>query len=240
MGAVIHSCDVAAEDLGPLLLGQLAPSRAREVGRRVAACPLCAAEAAALAPVVAALRAYPPPEVEVREPAEPAEPAEPLERPAAGPVTGLETVLAAVASERRRRSRGRALLAAAAAVVLLGGAATAVRVVTQEPAPDAVQVRLAGDDGELGEATLAARQWGTAIRLEVDGLDPAARYGVWLAAADGGRLPAGSFRPTAAGSVELRLSSALPLDAGRVLGVTQLPGASSPEPVDVLEAQLSG
>lgn len=235
MGAVIHRCDVDPADLGPMLLGQLPPGRTREVARRVAACPLCAAEAADLAPVVAALRAYPPPDVVLRQAAEPLVP----------PAAGLETVLAGVAAERRRRYRGRVLLGAAAAVVLVVLGAATASLLPEAPAgpasaPDVVDVRLAGSDGSAGRATLAPRRWGTTIRLEVRGLDPQARYGVWLAAEDGGRLPAGSFRPTAAGTVDLRLSAGLPLDAGRVLGVTRLPGTSDPEPVDVLEARLTG
>jgi hypothetical protein len=236
VGAVIHSCDVEPEDLGPMLLGQLTPSRAREVARRVAACPLCAAEAADLASVVAALRAYPPPDVVVQQPA----------APDVGPrAAGLETVLAGVHAERTRRWRGRTLGAAAAVAVVLGLGTTAVQLLPaapDEPAPvpPTVDVRLAGGGGEQGRAVLAARRWGTSIRLEVSGLDPSARYGVWLAAQDGGRLPAGSFRPTAAGSVELRLSAGLPLDAGHVLGVTQLPVVAGGPPVDVLEARLTG
>lgn len=234
MGAVIHRCDVAPEDLGPMLLGQLAPGRAREVARRVAACPLCAAEAADLTPVVAALRAYPPPEAVVPAAVEPELP---------DPAGGLEAVLAGVRAERVRRTHRRTALAGAAAVVLVAlgaGAAQLLPAASDRPVRDAVDVRLSGPAGGEGRATLDPRGWGTAIHLEASGLDPAARYGVWLAAEDGGRLPAGSFRPTAAGSVDLRLSTALPLTAGRVLGVTQLPGASSPEPVDVLEARLTG
>lgn len=232
----MHRCDVAEEDLGPLLLGQLTPGRAREVARRVAACPLCAAETADLGPVVQALRAYPPPDAPGPVPAEPDLPPQ---------AAGFETVLAGVRAERSRRHRRRALVAAGAAagVLALGAAAAALlgdRAEQPAPVPAAVDVRLAGDEGGRGRATLLPRSWGTAIRLEVSGLDPAARYGVWLAAEDGGRLPAGSFRPTAAGSVDLRLSAALPLSAGRVLGVTQLPGGATPEPVDVLEARLTG
>jgi hypothetical protein len=229
---VIHRCDVEAEDLGPLLLGQLTPGRAREVARSVAACPLCAAEAAELAPVVGALRAYPPPDALVDEPVGPE-------------AAGLETVLASVRSERSSRHRRRSLLAAAAAVAVLGLAAVATSFGTgapdrPPPAQATVEVRLDGSAGGQGRAALTPRRWGTAIALEVSGLDPAARYGVWLAAEDGGRLPAGSFRPTAEGSAEVRLSAGLPLDAGRVLGVTQLPGGAGAPAVDVLEARLTG
>lgn len=235
MGAVIHLCDVEPEDLGPLLLGQLTPSRAREVARRVAACPQCSAEAADLSAVVAALRAYPPPDV-VQAAVPPAPP----------PAAGLEDVLTGVHAERSRRHRRRTLLAAAAAVAVLGLGTAVVQLLPDDGGrapgrgPGAVQVQLAGSDGERGRATLAARGWGTAIRLEVSGLDPAARYGVWFAEADGGRLPAGSFRPTAAGSVDLRLSAALPLDAGRVVGVSELPSGAAGRPVDVLAGRLAG
>lgn len=231
----MHRCEVQPEDLGPFLLGQLTPGRARAVARQVAACPLCAAEAASLTPVVAALRAYPPPDVVVREAASSGGGARPA---------GLGAVLAGVQAERGRRSRRRALVAAAATVAVLGVGTPAALVLIDSPdrpttPSNAVDVRLDGTPGSAGRAVLDARRWGTAISLEVRGLDPSARYGVWLAAADGGRVPAGSFRPTTAGTVELQLASALPLASGRVIGVSRLPRAASDEPVDVLEARLT-
>ena len=208
----------------------------------MAACPLCASEAAALTQVVAALRAYPPPDVEVQDVAVTTSGLATGQAWGGSPAEGLGTVLAEVHAERARRSRRRLLLAAAAIAVAAVATPVALRLTDapQRPAPAtaALDVRLAGSQGSAGRATLDAERWGTAIRLRVSGLDPAARYGVWLAAEDGGRLPAGSFRPTSAGTVDLRLSAALPLSSGRVIGVTQLPADEGAEPVDVLAAQL--
>ena len=158
MGAVIHRCDVDPADFGPHAARPAVPGRARDVARRVAGCPLCAAEAADLAPVVAALRAYPPPADRRCTPAS--------RTPRRGP-TGLETVLAGVRAERRRH-RWRAVAAAAAAGAVLALGASAARLLPDEPdrpATTPVTVRLAGDDGSQGRATLAARRWGTAIHL---------------------------------------------------------------------------
>lgn len=230
---MIHRCDVRPEDLGPLLLGQLGPAEGRAVARQVAACPLCAQEAAALSQVVAALRACPPPEVQE-------EPPPSLERPAS---EALGQVLAEVHRERARRRRRAVAAAAAAGVVVTGGglAAWQLDIPTgsdRRPSQAAVAVVLEGSAGTSGRATLADRRWGTAIRLRASGLDADASYGVWLARADGGRLPAGSFTPTSAGTVDLQLTTALPLPAGRVLGVTRLPAEGRQAPLDVLEGRL--
>lgn len=227
---MIHRCDVAPEDFGPLLLGQLRPSRARAVAAQVADCPLCAQEAAALAQVVAALAAYPPLGLEDED--------EPV---TAAPAV-LDDVLAEVRRQRgRRRRRVLAAAATAAAVLVAGGAAVREMAGPRQAGTGQradVAVALAGGAGTTGRATLADRRWGTDIRLQASGLDAGAVYGVWLDRADGGRLPAGSFSPTSTGTVDLRLSTALPLPAGRVLGVTRLPDARSPAPVDVREARL--
>lgn len=231
----MHRCDVAPEDFGPLLLGQLTPSRARAVARQVAACPSCAAEAASLWAVVTALRAYPPPDVVVQE----------ASRLGDGPTPdGLGVVLAGVQAERGRRARRRLLVAVVAAVTVVGVGTPATLLLADLPdrarSSEGIDVRLAGSAPDsTGRASLDARRWGTSIHLEVSGLDPGARYGVWLATADDRRTPAGSFRPTAGGTVELDLSSALPLSAGRVLGVSQLPTEDGGRLVDVLEAELA-
>lgn len=231
MGTVNHSCSVREEDLGPYLLGQLPPEEADAVARQVTQCPSCSAEVARLRPVVAALAASPPPS-SVGEPAP------------TSVAPGWDRVLTSVRHERRSGVRRRTLLAAAAALVLGAGGVAAVRALdddedTTAAPPDGLAVTLAGVSGASASMVLGERRWGTAIDLEVSGLDPDETYGVWLERRAGGRLSAGSFRPDRDGTFQLSLSSGLQLRDSGAVGVALLPGGRVTEAVDVLSAQLA-
>ncbi len=226
MGRVNHHCRVREQDLGPYLLGQLVPDRAAEVTEQVVGCPSCAEEVARLRPVVAAMAAGSAPEADAR-----ATPAPPTS-------AGLDRVLSTVRREQRSRVSRRLVLAAAAVVVALLVAGTAVLALS----PDGREVRLAGSAGAGGTAAASAvlreQRWGTAIELEVRGLDPTQTYGVWLERREGGRLPAGSFSPQADGTVRLSLGSGLALADSGAVGVARLELGRVDRAVDVLSARL--
>lgn len=210
MGPVNHGCDVDEQDLGPYLLGQLDDERAAVVAAQVQACATCSEQVRGLRPVVGALaRSSPPPDVRPT----PARP--PGRRP-----------------DRRRRL----VLAAAAALVLAG--ATGGVVTLTDRSDDGRTVLLAGAPGTSATAVLQERRWGTAIELEVRGLDAGTTYGVWLQRRAGDRLPAGSFRPDSDGTFRLSLASAVPLGDSGAVGVARLPDGRVADAVDVLTAPL--
>jgi anti-sigma-K factor RskA len=213
-----HECAVSVEDLGPYLLGQLDAEAALVVEHAVASCASCASEVERLRPVAAALAS-----------GVPAVEAAPFRAPE--PV--LERLLASVTGERmavRRRRRTRVALAAASVVLLLAGVIGAV-VALRGPG-DGRQVALHGTTPATGRAVVSERGWGTAIILQVRGLNPGKTYGAWLADAKGQRVPAGTFRPMADGTARLDLGDSLSLDQAATIGVSAL-GVG-----DVLEADL--
>lgn len=218
MAPVNHVCGVDEEDLGPFLLGQLDDDRAAAVAEQVARCPSCREEVEQLRPVVTVLaRSSPPPAVR------------------SGPTVGRTG--GQVGGRARRPGRRRRVALVAAAVVLLVGAAGAVTALPGR-SDGGRTVVLAGAPGASASAVLRERRWGTAIELEVRGLDADATYGVWLERREGGRLPAGSFRPDGDGTFRLSLATALPLDDSRAVGVALLPGGRAADAVDVLTAPL--
>lgn len=220
MGWVNHDCDVRPEDAGPYLLGQLDPSHAEQVREQVARCPACRLEFGDLSAVVTALEAGTPPPDELDGPPQPSD-------------GGLPQVLAVVRRHRRGR-RLRVAGLAAAAVVVVAGVGLGPGLLSDQPAG----VVLSGEAGAAGQARLAGETWGTAVRLEVSGLDPGVVYGVWLARADGTRSSAGTFRPGDDGAAQLSLSVGLPLDAGTTVGVSRLPAKPGGDVVDVLTAPV--
>lgn len=215
MGGVRHDCGVRPEDLGPFLLGQLAPHEAALVADSVAACPSCSRQVEQLRPVAAALG-----RVSITT-----DDVVPVPPPA------LERVLASVRDERaarRRRWRTRLTLAAAAVVLLLVTLAGAL-VARDDPGRE---VSLTGSTTATGDVLVSERGWGTAVRLDVRGLQPGRTYGAWLADGEGERMPAGTFRALADGTARLELGASMRLDEARSVGVTLLGGD------DVLAADL--
>gem|GEM_PF-2617787 len=137
----------------------------------------------------------------------------------------------------RRPVRRLRLALVTAALVILAGAAGSVVVLTGR-ADDGLRVALTGAPGASVSAVLQERRWGTAIELEVSGLDAGATYGVWLERREGGRLPAGSFRPDSDGTFRLSLATAQQLGDSRALGVARLPGDRVADAIDVLTVPI--
>ncbi|MCP9487615.1 MAG: anti-sigma factor, partial [Gaiellaceae bacterium MAG52_C11] len=93
------------------------------------------------------------------------------------------------------------------------------------PAGAASALRPAAGVAATASVRLSARPWGTQVDLAASRLPvlPAGSYyEVWLVRADGTRLAAGTFRPTAPdGRARVRLAAALPLAAIVRIGVTR-------------------
>jgi Anti-sigma-K factor rskA len=221
VGAVRHVCLVLPEDLGPFLLGQLPPEEEARVAEAVAGCPLCAAEARSLRPVVISLGLAAPAALP-----EASGSPDVVAVPVARESTEFDRLLASVRAERaQRRGRNRrrsALVAAAAVVVLLLGAVGFVAL-NRDDTGSGAGVTLLGRGGAQGTAVVEQTDWGTAIMLTVRGLPPG-QYGAWLQDWSGKRAPAGTFKLGSDGATHLQLSVLMRLDDAAVIGVTQVDG----------------
>jgi anti-sigma factor RsiW len=216
-----HECAVRPEDLGPYLLGQLAPDEGVLVAEAVDSCASCTAEVERLQLVVQALART---TASLEEPAPPA------------PAPAFDRVLATVHGERldrrRRRHRRIGLVAAALVLVVAAGVGAVARSMSGNDAAAGRDVALTGTRPAAGSVEVSERRWGTALTLEVRGLTPGKSYGAWLADGSGERVGAGTFRPTADGSARVELAAALRLPDADTVGVTELGGD------DVLRASL--
>ena len=217
MGRVRHECGAGPGDLGPYLLGQLPSDEAARVTAALIDCPTCAEEVALLLPTVAALAG-----AMSRD-----------EHLPSLPASSLDRVLGTVDRQRRPSAgRRRAVLVIAAVVVALAAGLAGAVVGRDLSRLDGETLRLGSASGASARVVLDGRSWGTAIALEVRGLDPDKTYGAWLARPDGSRVPAGSFRTNAQGWAKLELGAALSRSDSGSLGVTALGGA------DVLSTKL--
>ncbi len=79
----------------------------------------------------------------------------------------------------------------------------------------------------------ALQPYGTAIHLDVAGLDEGTVYALWLADASGVRSPAGTFVPGHDGRAAINTSAALPRDQAVKIWIT------GPDDTTVLTAPLA-
>ena len=206
------ACDAWQEHLAGWLVAQLPPGDEAALLEHLDACPVCQAEADSLLAVTAV-------SLGVDPGARPWRPV--VEEPP--PADLADRIVARVAGERRGRWGRRA-----AAALAGGAAALAVALVvrTNDDAPlrgEAVEFASLAQDVEAS-AVVAPEAGGSVVQLTAIGLDPAVTYALWLTPPGGGyaqRVPAGTFRPDAAGEVHARLHSALPAaKMGRVWATT--------------------
>lgn len=210
------ACPDWQDDLAGWLVAQLPPGREALLLEHLASCDRCRAESESLQAVAAVALAMPSPPL-VAEP----EALEVLD----GPPPDLgDRVLAAVGAERRARRRVRGgLVGLLAGAVLLAGVLALTRSDDRrlEGEPIAFGVRPAG---AATSAVLAEGDGDSIVELVATGLDPDVTYALWLSPPGGGlddRVPAGTFRPDAAGRVDVRLRCALPPDRyGRAWATT--------------------
>lgn len=170
----------------------------------LAACPECRAELADLTDAAGA--------VLLVDPATPEDTTQP-------PLDLPGRILAQVGAESARRRRRRVLAVAAALVFVLAGAGFMVARFGGGNPSDAAEIRLTGDQGATGTATLTAHDWGTEVTLRADGLDAGEVYWLWLTDAGGKRVGAGTFTGTGE-SMDAVLASALPADDARRIWLT--------------------
>lgn len=204
------------ERLGAYVLGALEPEERLEVEHHLDGCGACRDELARLSPMPSLLDRLSAEEVAAGSLDPPAE--------------LLDRVLARIDRERRRdhrrlRSwRGLAAAGLAATALVLwapwsGGGPTDALVAPAQPMAAAVE----------GEAALMAWEWGTTVRLEVEGLPARDGYVLWVVADDGRREQAGTWGPTATQSARVIGASSILRDtlahveitdpAGQVLAV---------------------
>lgn len=207
------ACPEWQEHLAAWVVAQIEPSQEARLDAHLTGCAACRAEASSLLAVSALLLsggpdtegagaggADPPPDLGGR----------------------IQTRIA-----RERRSR-RAVVAGVAALAGAAAAIVLVVVLQRDPAPaplpgEDVAFTVVPDGAEV-EAVIAPDADGSVVQLTASGLDPAVTYALWLSPPDGGwedRVPAGTFRPDADGTVDAQLRCALPIgDYGRAWATT--------------------
>jgi hypothetical protein len=212
MPEAVPACAAWQEHLAGWLVAQLEPADEVALLEHLDACSACRAEADSLL-VVAAVSLGADPAAEPWRPAVDESP----------PPDLADRIVAQVAGERRVRWGRRA------AVVLVGAAAVLVAVVAlgpegAEPLDGEPVVFALKAPGVDASAVVAPEGHGSIVELTAVGLDPEVTYALWLTPPGGGypdRVPAGTFRPDADGTVDVRLRSALPPDEmGRVWATT--------------------
>jgi hypothetical protein len=130
---------------------------------------------------------------------------------------------AARSRRRRRLATGLAIAAAAAAVlaIVAGVAFGRQGTLTGE------HVALHGKDSPASaDAVLAPRPFGTQLHIEATGLEPGKVYALWLADSADTKVPAGTFRAGANGSITGDGRSSLPRDEAVRVWITDPSGAT--------------
>lgn len=213
----MSGCDRIRTELGAYALGALHAADAARVERHLPDCPGCREELDQLAFASELLRG----------PVARWLALESDETPAAA--DALAAVAAARAGERRRRrALTAATLTSAGGLLLAIGIAVSLALRPIDafaPGGPAATLRPAPGVAAMAAVRLSARPWGTQVDLAASGmpaLPPGSYYEVWLVRADGTRVAAGTFRPTAPnGRARVRLAAALPLAAVVRIGVTR-------------------
>jgi len=233
-----EACNERIDDIVDALSGRLPADRRVELDAHLASCEGCAREAQELGAVSSLLQRT---DVDL----------DAIERPDEPPADLGSRITAAVESarneeigdevppavsldaarERRATRPGRArgfrraaagvaaaILVGFAAVSLFGGSGPSGEVVALAPKEIAA--------GASAKAELHPQSFGTAIDLEVTGLDQGRVYALWLADASGERTPAGTFVPGGDGKASLATNSALPRDKAVRIWITDSSNAT--------------
>jgi anti-sigma factor RsiW len=209
-----ESCRDWRGDLAAEALGLLDPDTRVALQAHLDGCAACRAELADLSAVARALPAADADEVVSRAS---------LTEPPAGLSDRVLGSLAFARADERRRGRRRVgvivgtIVAAAAAIIgvlVIGGS-----VQSASHAGDrtiAFKVEPAGVDAS---ATLHNEEYGTEVKLVIDGLNDGEWYWLWLTGSDGQRVTAGTFRASGE-HFTAEMTSALPLRHARRIWVT--------------------
>lgn len=220
-----EACPEWQGDLAAWVTAQGPPDREAALLAHLGTCTTCRAEADGLL-AVAAVALVADPDRAVTGSGAGGAPEPGAERALAPPPDLGDRIAARVRAERRGQLRRRALVAAAgaaaAAAVLVGALVVG--------SGDGDPARLDGEEFAFtvgqGEAVVAPYEDGASsqVQLVATGLDPDMTYALWLSVPGGGRderIPAGTFRPDADGTVDVQLPCAMPAgEVGRVWATT--------------------
>lgn len=210
-------CDEIRIDLGAYALGALEADEAQRVEAHLEGCDGCRSELEQLSFASSLLRT----------PVARAFAAESDPDPAL-----IEKALAGVASARVAETRRVRRLRVATTGSVAGLAAAIVVAVSLgtrpvdsfAPTGRATALRAAVGVAATASVRISARPWGTQVDLRTErmpALPPGAYYEVWLVRADGTRVAAGTFRPTAPGGrARVRLAAGIPRPLVARVGVT--------------------
>lgn len=169
-------------------------------------------------------------------PAEPGPPGPPRQPSPPSPPTVVP-----LAPRRRRRL----VLLAAAAAVVVASAAVATRVLDDSSAdeiaavlddPDAVEVGLSGEIGELTVVYSGDDRRAVMQGDDIAGLDDDKVYELWTLPPGGDAIPVGTFRPDGDGVVEVLMDD-VDLDLDASLAITVEPSGGSDAPTSPPVAQ---
>jgi anti-sigma factor RsiW len=187
-------CRETRQLLGVYVLGAIDPAERAQVDEHLGECQLCRDELAGLAGLPAMLGHVPVADVE-RLSALPAGQPE-MEEPSD---ELLNSLLKKVAAKRRSRMWRGAAAAAAAVLVAAGGAAAGGQLVGthQGKVPSEVATGSNARSNVAAEVDYSATDWGTAMRVQVSGINPGTTCKFWVVQKDGKESLAGSWTVSA-------------------------------------------
>ncbi|WP_228003119.1 anti-sigma factor family protein [Nocardia australiensis] len=191
--------------LGGYVLGGLTAADRAAVDTHIADCRACRRELAEFAVIPSLLATAPEPHTAETEPS----------TPSASLFSAAPRSMTAARRSQRRRTITSVLGTAAAALVV--GAAIGVAAVDRpsEPVTDQVVALTAGSGAAHGEADLAARPWGTEIRLNLASLPAGQRLMAVAIDADGRVEPAATWVTPALAEIRVAGAVAIPTNAVR-------------------------
>jgi anti-sigma factor RsiW len=227
-----EACADRHDDIVDALMGNLSDARRAEFEAHTRSCAGCAAEVRELASVTSQLRGT---DIDLDAIAEFDEPPAGLRASVTHAIEHAEPERSNVRQldSRRRRARRISLAVLVAAAVL---AIAFVGLGRSSPGTHPEQVALAAKPAAPGASATAAlrpQTYGTAIHLDVAGLDEGTVYALWLADATGTRSPAGTFVAGHDGRAAIDTSTALPRDKAVKIWITD------PKDTTVLAAPLA-
>jgi hypothetical protein len=209
-----ESCRDWRGDLAADALGLLDTDAHLALAAHLDGCAACRAELDELAPVARALPAADADEVISRT--------SPTEPPAGLGDRVLGTLAFARADERRRSRRRLGVIVgtvAAAAAAIIGLLVVGASLDSGSHDSDRTIAFAVAPQGVTASATLHNEEYGTEVKLDIDGLNDGEWYWLWLTGEDGQRVNAGTFRASGE-HFTAEMTAALPLRHARRIWVT--------------------
>jgi anti-sigma-K factor RskA len=209
-----ESCRDWRGDLAADALGRLDADAHLALQAHLDGCAACRAELAELTPVARALPAADADRVIARTS---------LTEPPAGLADRVLGSLAFARAKEHRRNRRRAGIiagsVAAVAAAIIGVLIVAASLQSVPQRSDRTIAFAVAPQGVDATATLHNEEYGTEVKLVIDGLNDGEWYWLWLTGSDGNRVSAGTFRASGE-HFTAEMTSALPLRHARRIWVT--------------------